>query len=171
VAGAGALVKSALCAVLAGVAFTFGTLWLIQALGPSGREEAVVEAVDDGGGEWQPGTQRPTGEVRARHLVLRTASGERFEAWVKDRRLSVSPGTSLQVEISDVGREVQAIEVDGRRVAAETGDGGTFLVGLVALGMLGAAFGWASESDRPILVGPVVVAGLAAGALPVLLLF
>lgn len=172
-AGGEALVKSALWGVVAGAALTLGTFWLLQAYGPSGREEAVVEAADHG--EWTPSTEPGANEDRTHHLVLRTASGERFEAQGKERKLNVSKGTWLQAEISDVGREVQAIEVDGRRV--DVSSGGVeifiFLAGLMGFQMLGFAIGEAlgASEDRPILAGPVVVAGLAAGAWPVSLLF
>jgi hypothetical protein len=169
VAGGGELVKSALWAVVAGAALTLGTFWLLQAFGPSGWEEAVVEATDDGG--WTPSTEPGANTGPTHHLVLRTASGERFEARGKDRKLGVWSGTWLQVEVSDVGRAVQAIEVDGRRVTVDSGGLGIFLVGLVGVGMLGSALGEALESGRPILAGPMLVAGLGAGALPVLLLF
>jgi hypothetical protein len=169
VAGGGALVKSALWAVVAGAALTLGTFWFLQAFGPSGREEAVVEAADYGA--WTPSTEPGANENRAYHLIVRTASGERFETSGHGLRIGVSSGTSLQVEISDVGRELQAIEVHGRRAGVDSGGAGVFFAGLVGVGMLGTALGEALESGRPILAGLVPVAGLAAGALPVLLLF
>jgi formate-dependent nitrite reductase membrane component NrfD len=169
VSGGGALVKSALWAVIAGVTLTLGTFWLLQAFGPSEREEAVVEAADYG--EWTPSDEPGANDDRAYHLVLRTASGERFETSGHGLRLGVSSGTSLQVEISDVGRELQAIEVHGRQATVGSGWAAVFFAGLVGCSMLVAALAEALESARPILAGPAVVTGLAVGALPVLLLF
>ena len=164
-------VRPALWAVVAGAALTLGMFWLLESVGPVGREEATVEAA--GPRRW-PVSDEPgagAGASETKHLVLRTASGERFEAWGKDRHLSLSRGTWLQVEISVVGREVQAIEVYGRRTTVDSGGLGAFVAGLVGFGMLVTAGAAAAETDRPALAGLSVLAGLAAGVAPVLLLF
>lgn len=160
-------VRPALWAVVAGAALTLGTFWLLESVGPAGREEATVEATDPR--QWPVSDEPGAGETR--HLVLRTASGERFEAWGKDRHLGLPRGTWLQVEISVVGREVQAIEVYGRRTTVDSGGLGAFVAGLVGFGMLVTAGAAAAETDRPALAGLSVLAGLAAGVAPVLLLF
>ena len=160
-------VRPALWAVVAGATLTLGTFWLLESVGPAGREEAVVEAADPR--QWPVSDEPGAGETR--HLVLRTASGERFEAWGKDRHLGLSQGTWLQVEISVVGREVQAIEVYGRRTTVDSSGLGAFMAGLIGCGMLLAATAGAAETDRPALAGLTVVAGLGVGVLPVLLLF
>ncbi|MFI5590893.1 hypothetical protein ACIA5G_38000 [Amycolatopsis sp. NPDC051758] len=162
-------VRPALWAVVAGAALTLGMFWLLESVGPVEREEATVEATDPK--QWPVSDEPGARESETKHLVLRTASGERFEAWGKDRHLSLSRGTWLQVEISVVGREVQAIEVYGRRTTVDSGGLGAFVAGLVGFGMLMTAGAAAVETDRPALAGLSVLAGLAAGVAPVLLLF
>jgi hypothetical protein len=161
-------VRPALWAVVAGATLTLATFWLLQAVGPSGREEATVEAGDPT--EWPVSTEPGAGEPK-HHLVFRTASGERLEAWGRDRGLRLSPGTSLQVEISVVGREVQAIEVYGRRTTVDSGGLGVFFAGLIGCGFLVGAVGACADADRRIPAVAGAVAGLGVGALPALLLF
>ncbi|WP_326946066.1 hypothetical protein OG439_42635 [Amycolatopsis sp. NBC_01307] len=162
-------VRPALWAVVAGAASTLAVFWFLQAVGPSGWEEAVVEAADPV--QWPVSTEPGAGEDQQHHLVLRTASGEHFEVWGKDRHLGQSAGTWLRAEISDVGREVQAIEADGRRTTVDSGGLGVFLAALIGLGFLAGALGACADAKRPIPAMAGAVAGLGAGALPVFLLF
>lgn len=162
-------IRPALWAVVAGAACTLAVFWFLQAVGPSGWEEAVVESADPV--QWPLSTEPGAGEDQQHHLVLRTASGERFEVRGKDRHLGQSEGTWLQVEISDVGREAQAIEVYGRRTTVDSGGLGVFLAALVGFGFLSGALGACADAKRPIPAMAGAVAGLGAGALSVLLLF
>ncbi len=162
-------VRPALWAVVAGAAFTLAVFWFLQAVGPSGWEEAVVESADPG--HWPVSTEPGAGEDQQHHLVLRTASGERFEVWGKDRHLGQPAGTWLRVEISDVGREAQAIEVHGRRTTVDSGGLGVFFAASIGFGFLAGALGACAEARRPIPAVAGAVAGLGAGALPVFLLF
>jgi hypothetical protein len=116
-------------------------------------------------------TEPGAGEDQQRHLVLRTASGEQFDVWGRDRHLGRPEGTWLRVEISEVGRDVQAIEADGLRTAVDSSDLGAFWAGLIGGGLLLGAVGGGTDAERPILAAAGVVAGLGVGALPVLLLF
>jgi hypothetical protein len=162
-------VRPALWAVVAGAAFTLAVFWFLQAVGPSGREEAIVEAADPT--HWPVSSEPGAGEDQQHHLVLRTASGERFEVWGRDRHLGQAEGTWLQVEISDVGREVQAIEVDGRRTTVDSGGLGVFFAALIGCGFLVGAVGAGADARRPIPAAAGAVAGLGAGVLLVLPLF
>jgi hypothetical protein len=161
--------RPALWAVVAGASLALGTFWLLESVGPAGWEEAFVEKADPS--QWTVSDEPGARESERHHLVLRTASGERLEASGRGRHLGVSRGTWLQVEISDIGREVQAIQVEGRRTSVESGGLGAFVAGLIGCGMLVTAGAAAVETDRPALAGLTVPAGLAAGVAPVLLLF
>ncbi|MFG1639700.1 hypothetical protein ACGFMK_05395 [Amycolatopsis sp. NPDC049252] len=162
-------VRPALWALLAGAALTLAAFWCLQSAGPAGWEEAVVEVADSGPSTLS--TEPGAGEDQKRHLVLRTASGEQFDAWGRDRHLGQPEGRWLRVEISEVGREVQAIEADGVRTAVDSSDLGAFWAVLIGGGLLLGALAACTEAKRPILAAAGMVAGLGAGALPVLLLF
>jgi hypothetical protein len=162
-------IRPALWAVVAGAAFSLAVFWFLQAVGPSGWEEAVVEAADPV--QWPLSTEPGAGEDQQHHLVLRTASGESFEVWGRDRHLNQSRGTWLRVEISDVGRAAQAIEVYGRRTSVDSGGLGIFFAALIGFGFLAGALGACADAKHPIPAMAGAVAGLGAGALPVLLLF
>ncbi|WP_410625293.1 hypothetical protein [Amycolatopsis sp. cmx-8-4] len=161
--------RPALWAVVAGAAATLAVVWFLQAVGPSGWEEAVVEAADPV--QWPVSTEPGAGEDQQHHLVLRTASGERFDVRGKDRHLGRPAGTWLRAEISDVGREVQAIEVDGRRTTVDSGGLGIFVAALTGLGFLAGALGACADAKRPIPAVAGAVAGLGAGVLLVSRLF
>ncbi|MFJ1762071.1 hypothetical protein ACIOD2_17230 [Amycolatopsis sp. NPDC088138] len=156
-------------AVFAGATLTVGTFWLLQSIGPAGWEEAVVVTADPLRSPFS--TEPGANEDQQRHLVLRTASGESFDVWGRDRHLGQPEGTWLRVEISDVGRDVQAIKVRGLRTAVYSNDIGAFWAALLGGGLLLGALGSCTEAKRPILAAASVVAGLGAGALPVLPLF
>jgi hypothetical protein len=158
----GQVLKPALWAVFAGAVLTFGSHWLLQAIGPVERAEATTEARDN---------HDPGSGTRSYHLVLRTASGERFEAWGTDKRLDILPGEQVRVEISEVGHEVQGVEYYGRQVSTDGGGDLVFWSVLVGGGMLLAAVGACTEADRRVLAAAGTAAGLGVGALPVLLLF
>lgn len=162
-------VRPALWAVVAGAAFTLAVFWFLQAVGPSGWEEAVVEAADPV--QWPVSTEPGAGEDQQHHLVLRTASGEHFEVWGKDRHLGQSAGTWLRAEISDVGREVQAIEADGRRTTVDSGGLRVFLAALIGLGFLVARSARAPTPSARSRRWRVRWPGWEPAALPVFLLF
>jgi hypothetical protein len=71
-----------------------------------------------------------------------------------DKKLAFREGEAVQVEISDFGHVVQAVEQHGRRAGTESGGDLAFWFTLAGCGFL---------------VG--TAAGLGVGALPVLLLF
>jgi hypothetical protein len=155
------LLVPALFGLLAGAALTFATFWLLQAVGPVERAEAFVVARDSS----------RSGSELTHHLVLRTASGERFEAWSSDKNFITRSGEPVRLEISEVGRTVRAVEVDGHRVAADTGGVLAFWVTLFGGGMLVGALAGAAESGRPVAAAVTTAASLGAGVLPVLPLF
>jgi HAMP domain-containing protein len=155
------LLVPALFGLLAGAALTFATFWLLQAIGPVERAEAVVVARDSS----------RSGSKLTRHLVLRTASGERFEAWSSDGNFDAWPGRPVRLEISEAGRTVRAVEVDGHRVAVDTGGVMVFWATLFGGGMLVGALAGAAESGRPVAAAVTTAASLGTGVLPVSLLF
>lgn len=151
----------ALFGLFAGAALTFAAFWLLQAVGPVERVEAVVEARDT----WRSGSEP------SYHLVLRTASGEHFEAWSGDKSFGAPPGQPVRLEISDVGRTVRAVEVYGDRVEADTSGVLVFWATLFGGGMLVGTLAGAVESGRPVAAAVTTAASLGVGALPVLPLF
>ena len=159
----------AVLAAFAGAVLTVGAYWLVESVCPAGWEEAVVEAADPA--QWPLSTEPGAGEDQQHHLVLLTASGEHFDVWGRGRKLIQSEGTWLQVEISDVGREAQAIKVYGRRTSVDSGGLGVFFAGLIGCGFLVGAVGACADADRRIPAVAGAVAGLGVGALPALLLF
>lgn len=158
---AGKLLFSALWAALAGAALAFAVFWLLQAVGPVRPEEAEVVARDS----------VTTGSERTYHLVLRTASGERFEAWNPDAALDQRPGQPVRLEISAVGRTVRAVVVHDHRVAIDTGGVLVFWAALFGVGMLIGALAGAADTGHPVAGVLSAAAGLGAGAVPVSLLF
>jgi hypothetical protein len=158
-----ALIGSAVVAAFAGALLAFGTYGVLDAGGPASREEATVE------------TRGQHVDSQAGHLydlAVRTASGERFEVSSHDAGLDLEPGLPVGLEISEVGRSVQAVEADGRWIS--TGDSavavGVF-AGLYAAMLLSWALIIAVATGRRGAVALSMTAGLAVGALPVLLLF
>ncbi len=157
------MIVPALAAAFAGAALAFGTHGVLDAGGPAGREEAVVE------------TRGQHDDTRIGHLydlVLRTASGERFEVSSHDATLDLEPGLPVTLEVSEVGGSVQAVEAGGHRV--EVGNSpvaiGVFVVLIAGMALLFALIA-AVDTGRPGLAALSMTAGFAAGALPVLLLF
>ncbi|MEA5362126.1 hypothetical protein VA596_21505 [Amycolatopsis sp., V23-08] len=159
----------AVLAAFAGAVLTVGTYWLVESAGPAGWEEAVVESADRA--QSSLSTEPGAGDDEQHHFVLRTASGERFDVRGRGRKLVQSEGTWLQVEISDVGREAQAIKVYGTRISVDSGGFGVFWAAGIGGGLLLGAVASCADAKRPIPAVASVVAGLGAGALPVLLLF
>ena len=160
---AGNLIVPAVGAAFAGAVLAFGTFGVLEAGGPVVRQEATVET---------RGQHVDSQIGRQYDLVLRTASGERFEVSSSEAGLDLEPGLPVRLEVSRVGRSVQAVEADGRRV--ETGNSpvglGVFAV-LVAVMSLVFTLIFVAEADRRVLAALSATAGLAAGALPVSLLF
>ncbi|MDX3191369.1 hypothetical protein PV458_23420 [Streptomyces sp. MN03-5084-2B] len=157
------LVVSAVGAAFAGAVLAFGTYGVLDAGGPVERAEATVESRG----------QHVDSQVGHRYdLALRTASGERFEVNSADAGLDLEPGLPVRVEISRVGRSVQAVETGSRRV--ETGNSpvaiGIFVLLTAAMALFFAVI-IAMDAERPALAALSVTAGFLAGALPVLLLF
>lgn len=158
----GNLAAPAAWAVAAGASLAFAVYGILESVGPAEREEATVEAYEDYRSE--------TGTV-SYELAVRTASGERLETSGSEKRLGVRPGDQVQVEVSEVGREVQAVVVYRRRVATDAGEGLAFWAVLVGGGSLLGALSSASEARRPLPATLTTAAGLVVGAAPVLLLF
>jgi hypothetical protein len=159
----GRLAVTAVGAAVAGAALAFGTLGILDAGGPAGREEATVET---------RGQHDSSSTGHRYDLVLRTASGERFEVDSADASFDLEPGSPVRLEISEVGRSVQAVETGGHRV--ETGNSpvavGVFAA-LVAVMSLLCTLICVAEADRRALTALSASAGFLMGALPVLLLF
>ncbi|MBE8523709.1 hypothetical protein ILP97_40540 [Amycolatopsis sp. H6(2020)] len=156
-------VVPALSAAFAGAMLAFGTFGVLDAGGPTERDEATVETRG----------QHDDNRIGHRYdLVLRTASGERFEVDSADASFDLEPGSPVRVEVSEVGRSVQAVEVGGHRV--ETGSSpvatGVFAALIAAMSLLFTLI-CVVEADRPKLAALSATAGLVVGALPVLLLF
>ncbi|WP_410606842.1 hypothetical protein [Amycolatopsis sp. lyj-109] len=156
------LIIPALSAAFAGAALVVGTQGVLDAGGPAGREEATVEARDQ------------HDDHRIGHLydlVLRTASGERFEVSSIDASLDLEPGLPVGLEISEVGRSVQAVETGGHRV--EVGNSpvaiGIFVAVIAAMALFFTAI-FVVEADRRALATLSAVAGFLAGVLPMVLL-
>ncbi|MGW3965599.1 hypothetical protein ACWED2_37665 [Amycolatopsis sp. NPDC005003] len=159
----GKLITPAVFAAVAGAVLAFGTFGIVQAGGSGEREEAVVETRND----VDMGMQG-----RRYDLVLRTASGERLATSGGDRNLDLQPGTPVLLEISKLGRSVRAVEADGRRTATLNSPAPLgIVVVFIAAPLLLLTLGAAASAGRPALATLSVTAGLAAGALPVLLLF
>ncbi len=153
---------AALGAAFAGAALAFGTYGVLDAGGPTGREEATV--VTRGQHESDSGHRYD--------LVLRTASGERFEFSSPDATLDLEPGSPVRLEVSEVGRSVQAVETGGHRVEAGNSPVAIgFCVVVTAAITLLFTLIWVVEADRPALAALSAAAGFVVGALPVALLF
>ncbi|SEF31562.1 hypothetical protein SAMN05421837_105794 [Amycolatopsis pretoriensis] len=159
----GRLVASAVSSALAGAALAFGTFGVLDAGGPAEREEATVET---------RGQHDSSSTGHQYDLVLRTASGERFEVSSADASLDLEPGSPVRLEVSEVGHSAQAVETAGHRV--ETGNSPVGL-GIVAVVIAAMALLFtlicAGGADRPAPAALTATAGFLAGALPVLLLF
>ena len=152
----------ALSAAFAGVVLVVGTQGVLDSGGPAGREEATVE------------TRGQHDDHRIGHLydlVLRTASGERFEVSSLDATLDLEPGSPVRLDVSEVGRSVQTVEVGGHRV--EVGNSpvavGIFAALIAAVALLFTLI-CVVEADRPALATLSAAAGLLAGVLPMALL-
>ncbi|MFJ7210344.1 hypothetical protein [Amycolatopsis sp. NPDC098790] len=156
------LAAPAAWAVAAGAGLTFAVYGILESAGPVERVEAVVEARD---------VSRSESGTSTYHLVLRTASGERFEADGTEKGLGVRPGANVRIEISAVGREVQALVVYRRRIGTDAGEGLAFWAVLLGGGALAGALSNAARTGRPLPAALTTVAGLGAGVAPVLLLF
>jgi hypothetical protein len=156
-------VVPALSAAFAGAMLSFGTYGVLDSGGPVERDEATVEA---------RGQHDDNHVGHLYDLVLRTASGERFEASSHDATFDLEPGLPVTLEVSEVGRSVQAVEVAGRQV--EVGNSpvaaGVFAA-LVAAMSLFFTLICVTETERPKLAALGAAAGFVAGVLPVLLLF
>ncbi|MEV4149096.1 hypothetical protein AB0J40_35930 [Amycolatopsis sp. NPDC049691] len=156
------LVVSAVSAAVGGAALAFGTFGVLDAGGPAEREEATVET---------RGQHESSSTGHQYDLALRTASGERFEVSSADAGLDLEPGSPVRLEISEVGRSVQAVEAAGHRV--ETGNSPVGLgvaAALVAVVPLLFALICAATADRPARAALSAAAGFLVGALPVVLL-
>ncbi len=157
------LVITAVSAAFTGAVLAFGVWGVLDAGGPAEREEATVET---------RGQHVSSSAGHQYDLVLRTASGERFEVDSADASLDLEPGSPVRLEISEVGRSVQAVEAAGHRV--ETGNSpvglGVFAV-LVAVMSLVFTLIFVAEADRRVLAALSAAAGFLVGALPVVLLF
>jgi hypothetical protein len=158
----GNLAAPAAWAFAAGAGLTFALYGILESVGPVERAEATVEASENDGSVTGTPTYR---------LVLRTASGERFEASGKEKGLDVPAGQQVQVEISDVGREVQAIVRHRRWAGTDSGEGLAFWMVVFGGGTLIGALSTAAEIRRPLPAVLSTAAGLAAGVAPVLPLF
>jgi hypothetical protein len=154
---------AALGAAFAGAALAFGTYGVLDAGGPAGREEATVQTRGQH-------VDRSSGHLY--DLVLRTASGERFEASSPDATLDLEPGSPVRLEISEVGRSVQAVEARGHRVGVGNSPVavGVFAALIAVLTLVFTLIGVAG-ADRPARAALSAVAGFLVGALPVVLLF
>jgi hypothetical protein len=157
------LAAPAAWAVAAGAGLTFAVYGILESAGPVERAEAVVEASHD----YEPGS----GGDHAYHLVLRTASGERFEAEGSEKGLHLRSGDDVRIEISAVGREVQAVVVHRRPIGTDAGESLAFWAVLLGGGALAGALSHAAATERPLPAALSTVAGLGAGVAPVLLLF
>ncbi|MGW4064115.1 hypothetical protein ACWEGE_37900 [Amycolatopsis sp. NPDC004747] len=153
----------AVSAAFAGAVLALGAYGVLDAGGPAETEEATVEArgqhmADKGG--------------RRYDLVLRTASGEHFDVSSPDAALDLEPGLPVRLEISEVGRSVQAVTAGGHRV--EVGNSpvaiGVFAVVVAVMALFFTAI-IAGDADRPGVAALSAAAGFAGGFLPVLLLF
>ncbi len=156
------LLSPALLAAVAGAGLAFGTYGILESFGPSERTEATVET--------RHNEQPPSGE-RLYELVFRTASGEHFKVREPDARLDLEPGLPVGLQVSEVGRKVQAVETGDRRVSTDSLGSVAWLAVAFGAGMLLVALVRATGTDRPGLAWVSATAGLAVGALPVLLLF
>jgi hypothetical protein len=159
----GKLFLPALFAAITAAVLGFGTYGVLAAGGPAGREEAIVE--------WR-GQHDDSRIGHLYDLALHTASGERFEVSSTDAGLDLEPGLRVALEISEIGRSAQALEADGHRISIGNSPValGVFVV-LFAAVPLGLAVMAAARTGRPGLAALSAMAGFAAGALPVLLLF
>ncbi|OXM66933.1 hypothetical protein [Amycolatopsis vastitatis] len=157
------LIGPAVLAALAGALLAFGTYGVLDAGGPAKREEATVE------------TRGQHVDSQAGHLydlAVRTASGERFEVSSHDAGLDLEPGLPVGLEISEVGRSVQAVEAGGHRIpAGDSAVGLGVIVGLYAAMLLAWGLAIAVVTGRLGAAALSMTAGLAVGALPVWLLF
>jgi hypothetical protein len=160
---AGGLVAPAVFAAIAGAVLAFGTLGVLDASGPAEREEATVEARG----------QHVDRAVGHRYdLVLRTASGERFEVDSADAGFDLEPGLPVSLEVSRVWGSVQAVEAGGRRFPTGNSPVGVGIFVLMVAAMpLFLTLITAARTGRPALAALSAAAGLAAGALLVVLLF
>ncbi|GLY41336.1 hypothetical protein Amsp01_073590 [Amycolatopsis sp. NBRC 101858] len=158
----GGLVAPAAWAVAAGAGLTFAVYGILESVGPVERAEAVVEVSHD----YASGSTK-----HIYHLVLRTASGELFEAEGSEKGLGVRVGDDVGIEISAVGREVQAVRVYRRRVPTDAGESLAFWAVLAGGGALVGALAKAAETRRALPAALSTAAGLAAGVAPALLLF
>ncbi|WP_410639550.1 hypothetical protein [Amycolatopsis sp. lyj-346] len=160
---AGNRFAAALGAAFVGTSLAFGTYGVLDAGGPAGWEEATVQTRGQH-------VERTTG--RLYDLVLRTASGEHFEVSSPDATLDLEPGSPVRLEISEVGRSVQAVEARGHRVGVGNSPVavGVFAV-LIAVMTLVFTLICVTQADRPALAALSAAAGFLAGALPVVLLF
>ncbi|RSM50263.1 hypothetical protein DMA12_03205 [Amycolatopsis balhimycina DSM 5908] len=160
---AAGLVAAVVSAAFGGVVLALGMLGVLEADGPAGREEATVET---------RGQHVDSSRGHLYDLVLRTASGEHFEVSSADAGLDLEPGLPVRLEISEVGRSVQAVEAGGRRISTGNSAVAAGIFGvLLAVTPLLFALMMAVESGRPVLAALSATAGFLAGALPVLLLF
>lgn len=156
------LLSPALLAAAAGAALAFGTYGVLESFGPSERTEAIVET--------RHNEQPPSGE-RLYELVFRTASGEHFKVREPDAHLDLEPGLPVGLQVSEVGRKVQAVETGDRRVSTDSLGALAWLAVVLGAGMLLVALVSATDTERPGLAWLSATAGLVVGALPVLLLF
>ncbi|UOZ09737.1 hypothetical protein [Amycolatopsis sp. WQ 127309] len=151
------LATAALVTIPAGAALCFAAFWTVQSIGPVERTEAVTV------------TRSSTGD--SHHLVFRTAEGERFEAWSADEGFDMPPGEPVRLEISEVGHQVRAVERLGERVAVGSGLALVFWAVLFGGWIQAAVLVGTAEQRRLGLGLAGSAAGLAAGAVPVFLLF
>ncbi|MEU0794623.1 hypothetical protein ABZ342_31570 [Amycolatopsis sp. NPDC005961] len=160
---AASLVVSVVGAALAGAALAFGTWGVLDAGGPAEREEATVES---------RGQHDSSSTGHRYDLVLRTAAGERFEVESGDASLDLEPGVPVRLDVSELGRSVQAVEAAGHRVRVGNSPVavGVFVAAIAVMALVFTLI-WVAEADRPALAALTATAGFAAGALPVLLLF
>ncbi|MFF1607511.1 hypothetical protein ACFVYA_06980 [Amycolatopsis sp. NPDC058278] len=154
---------AAMGAAFVGAALAFGTYGVLDAGGPAGREEATVQTRGQH-------VDRSIGHLY--DLVLRTASGERFEVSSPDATLDLEPGSPVRLEISEVGRSVQAVEARGHRVGVGNSPVAVgIFVALIAVMTLVFTLVCVTEADRPALAALSAAAGFLLGALPGVLLF
>ncbi|MEU4520806.1 hypothetical protein AB0F52_19150 [Amycolatopsis sp. NPDC024027] len=158
----GNVISPALLAVAAGAGLAFGTFGVLASFGPSERTEAVVET--------RHNEQPPQGE-RLYELVFRTPSGEHFKVREPDAHLDLEPGLPVGLQVSAVGRKVQAVETGDHRVSTDSLGAVAWLAVVFGAGMLLGALVSAADTGRPGLATLSATSGLVVGALPVLLLF
>jgi hypothetical protein len=151
-----------LLAAVAGAVLAFGVDKADEPDGPADRVEATVEAR----------ANEPAGrEGHVYRLVLRTASGERFEVRGSDQNLDLEPGSPVRAEISEAGKVVRAVEANDHRVRTEPLGAMAWSVLVFGFLLVVYALGSVRLTRHPALATLSATAGLAVGALPVVLLF